>query len=74
MHACMHTYVHACMHLYRCVLLLYSIAEKYKLIQQADTTDPYPFSRRVFTGWDYAVTYADTARRKAMHIATELKV
>jgi len=55
-------------------MFLFSIAEKYKLIQQADATDPYPFSRRVFTGWDYAVTYANTAGRKATHIATELKV
>lgn len=55
------------------VAILMSIAEKYKLVQQANATDPYPFSRRVLTGWDYAVTYADTTRRKAIHIATELK-
>ena len=69
-------HVHACM--YVCSICyashFYSIAEKYKLIQQADTADPYPFSRRAFTGWDYAVTYVNTARRKAMHIATEFKV
>ena len=56
-----------------CVMFC-SIAEKYKLMQRADMTDPYPFSRRAFAGWDYAVTYANTARRKATHIATEFKV
>lgn len=56
------------------VLIFYSVAEKYKLVHRVDAADPYPFARRVFTGWDYAVTFADTARRKALHIATDFRV
>jgi len=55
-------------------VMFYSVADKYKLVHTTDAADPYPFARRVFTGWDYAVSFADTARRKALHIATEFKV
>lgn len=50
------------------------MAEKYKLLQRSSVSEQYPFSWKVFSGWDHAVTHTETARLKATHLANSLRV
>ena len=50
------------------------MAEKYKLLQRSNVSEQYPFSWKVFSGWDHAITHAETAKLKAIHLANSLRV
>lgn len=50
------------------------MAEKYKVLQRAGVSEHYLFAWKVFTGWDHAITSADTAASKARHLSVALKV
>ena len=51
-----------------------SMAEKYKLLQRSNVSEQYPFTWKVFSGWDHAITHSETARLKATHLANSLRV
>ena len=55
-------------------ICIHSMAEKYKLLQRTNVSEQYPFSWKVFSGWDHAVTHAETARLKSIHLANSLRV
>ena len=51
-----------------------SMAEKYRLLQRATVSEQYPFSWKVFAGWDFAITHPETANLKSIRTANLLRV
>ena len=56
------------------VMCACSMAEKYKLMQKANVSDRYPFSWKVFSSWDFAVTVDKAALSKKKQLTISLKV